>query len=133
MTYHPCVCGHITLQHVNQKDGCKFCPCVKYRKQGRAQKYGARKTTVDGVTFASKKEADYYVKLRFAKMSGMLSYFLRQVPFHLPGGVKYVCDFAEFWHNGQVVFTDTKGFRTRDYITKRKMVEALYPVHINEV
>ena len=96
-------------------------------------KFSAVRTEVDGIKFGSKKEARYYQQLLFAKKSGDLLFFLRQVPFHLAGGVRYLCDFAEFWKNGEVRFVDSKGFRTPMYIAKKKMVEALYPITILEV
>ncbi len=95
-------------------------------------KFGAIRTEVDGEKFSSKKEARYYEQLQLAKKSGDLLFFLRQVPFHLGGGVRYVCDFAEFWANGEVRFVDTKGFRTSMYIAKKKLVEAKYPITILE-
>jgi len=96
-------------------------------------KFGATATTVDGIRFASKAEARYYVGLTVARQSGHLRFFLRQVPFHLPGGVRYICDFVEFWKNGDIKFVDVKGHRTRDFINKKKIVEATYPVEIMEV
>ena len=99
----------------------------------RTSKYNNEKTVVDGFTFASKKEADRYGELLLARRSGDLLFFLRQVPFHLPGGVKYVVDFVEFWKDGIVVFTDVKGFKTPTYRMKKRMVEALYPVKITEI
>lgn len=95
-------------------------------------KYHAEKTIVDGITFASKKEARYYQELCLARTSGQLLFFLRQVPFHLPGGVRYVVDFAEFWKNEPVRFVDVKGFPTATYKIKKKILEACYPVKIIE-
>lgn len=96
-------------------------------------KFNAVRTEVDGVSFSSKKEANYWRELQLAKQSQSLLFALRQVPFHLPGGVTYRVDFAEFWSNGEVRFVDVKGFKTREYINKKKQVEALYPVKIIEV
>lgn len=96
-------------------------------------KYRASPTEIDGVRFASKREARYYESLKLAKISGELTFFLRQTPFHLPGGVKYVCDFVEFWKNGDVRFVDCKGFKTDMYKVKKKLVEATYPIEILEV
>lgn len=96
-------------------------------------KFNAQRTEVNGESFASKREARYYEQLRLAIRSGDLLFTLRQVPFHLPGGVVYRCDFAEFWKNGEVRFTDVKGYRTREYLNKKKQVEALYPIQILEV
>jgi len=96
-------------------------------------KYNARPTELDGIRFSSKREAKYYSDLLLAQRSGDLLFFLRQVPFHLPGNVRYVCDFAEFWKSGEVRFSDIKGFRTPMYILKKKQVEAIYPIKILEV
>lgn len=95
-------------------------------------KFNATRTECDGISFASKREARYYQQLCLARSAGDLLFFLRQVPFHLPGGVRYVVDFAEFWKSGEVRFVDTKGFKTESYKAKRKMVMALYPVEILE-
>lgn len=45
--------------------------------------------------------------------------FLRQVPFHLPGGVKYLADFVVFTASGVVEVVDVKGVRTTEYKIKR--------------
>jgi hypothetical protein len=94
-------------------------------------------TEVDGVKFQSKKEARYYQQLCLARRSGDLLFFLRQVPFHLPGGVRYLVDFIEFWKDGkggiETRFVDVKGMRTPIYILKKKQVEALYPIEILEM
>ncbi len=95
-------------------------------------KFHAVRTEVQGVTFSSKKEARYWQGLELAKQSGDLLFALRQVPFHLPGGVKYVVDFCEFWKNGEVRFVDVKGFKTPMYLLKKAQVETLYPIKILE-
>lgn len=97
-------------------------------------KYFATSCEVDGLRFDSKKEAAYYVKLKLRRASGEVVQFLRQVPFHLPGGVKYVCDFLEFRADGSVAFVDTKGVLTESFKAKRRMVEELYsPIKIEIV
>ena len=85
---------------------------------------------VDGITFDSKREAEYYVGLKLRKAAGSILYFLRQVAFDLPGGTKYRCDFLEFWADGTVHIVDVKGYETKDFIRSKKQVEALYPVKI---
>lgn len=96
-------------------------------------KYNAKKTDVDGIRFDSKKEAKYYQELKLRQMSGEIVFFLRQVPFYLPGGVTYRVDFQEFHTDGTVHFVDVKGMRTQSFIAKKKIVENLYPVKIEEV
>ena len=96
-------------------------------------KFRAIATEHDGIRFASKKEGRRYLELKQLKSVGDIAFFLRQAPFHLPGNVKYVVDFVIFWACGDVTFEDVKGFRTPQYITKKKLVEALYPIQITEV
>ena len=93
-------------------------------------KFNAVRTEVDRIKFASKKEAAYYSELKLRQKAGEIIFFLRQVPFHLPGGVKYVVDFCEFHKDGTVHFIDVKGIETPMFKLKRKQVEALYPVEI---
>lgn len=104
--------------------------------QGRRMirhKFNARKTECDGIKFSSRKEAMRYNQLKAAQTAGEVLFFLRQTPFHLPGGVKYVCDFVIFYADGRVTFEDAKGFKTESYKAKKRMVEALYPIEIEEV
>lgn len=96
-------------------------------------KFNAKPVNEDGIHFASTKEYNYYKQLMLARQSGDLLFFLRQTPLHLPGNVKYVVDFVEFWKNGDVRFSDVKGMRTSIYLLKKKQVEALYPFQITEV
>ena len=97
-------------------------------------KYGARRTEVDGIRFDSRKEARYFRQLRMRQGTGEILFFLRQVPFHLPGGVRYVVDFAEFHADGTVHFVDVKGMETAQFKSKKKMVEDIYsPVKIEIV
>lgn len=95
-------------------------------------KFNAIPTTVDGIRFASKKESRVYEDLCMRRAAGEIVFFLRQVPFHLPGGVRYVVDFVTFNADGTVHFCDAKGMRTQLYLTKKKLVEAHYPIKIEE-
>jgi hypothetical protein len=105
-----------------------FKPCVRPR-----HKFGAVRCERDGKRFPSKLEARYYDRLRILQNSGQVLFFLRQIPFDLPGSTKYVCDFQVFYSNGDISFVDTKGKDTALSLTKRQMVEDLYPVTIEIV
>ena len=94
-------------------------------------KFNAIPVEFDGIRFDSKKEGRYYNELKM-RLKGDVLFFLRQVPFDLPGGVKYRVDFEVFYKDGTVEFIDVKGHRTKDYIMKKKMVESIYPVKIIE-
>lgn len=95
-------------------------------------KFNAKRTELDGIKFPSKREARCYQTLCLRKQAGDIVFFLRQVPLHLPGGVRYVVDFVTFDADGSVHFIDSKGMRTNQYITKKKIVEATYPIVIEE-
>jgi hypothetical protein len=99
-------------------------------KKYMRHKFNAARTERDGLSFSSKLEAAYYDKLKLFQSAGKVLFFLRQVPFHLPGGVRYVVDFQVFYADGTVEFVDVKGMETPEFIAKKKMVEALYPVEI---
>lgn len=90
-------------------------------------KYGAIRCESDGIKFPSKLERAYYEKLKLLVKAGEVCYFLRQPLFDLPGGVQYRADFQEFWADGTIRYVDCKGVETKDFVMKKKMVEALYP------
>ena len=96
-------------------------------------KFRAKPCTEDDIKFSSQKERQRYRELKLLKKSGEILFFLRQVPFHLQAGVKYVCDYLIFWTNGEVTIEDVKGVKTDMYILKKKMVEATYPITITEI
>ena len=100
----------------------------------RPSKYGAQLKKVDGITFHSKKEANYYRYLIQARdKAKTVHYFLRQVPFDLGGGTKYRVDFVVFYTDGRIEYIDVKGYETPDFKRSKKQVEALYPVEISVV
>ena len=102
-----------------------------HRAMRLKHKYNAVRTELDGIKFDSKKEGNYYLSLKLRKQAGDIVQFLRQVPFHLPGGVVYRVDFQEFWADGSVHFIDVKGMQTSEFKAKKKMVEQLYaPIEI---
>ena len=93
----------------------------------RNGKYNAVARTIDGIRFQSKLEANRYLELKLLQKAGEIIRFHRQVPFDLPGGIRYICDFLIIWKDGKITYEDVKGFETRAFKDKKKMVEALYP------
>ena len=93
-------------------------------------KFRASPSDEDGIRFASKKERAYYRVLKLRQKSGEVLFFLRQAPFHLPGNVRHVIDFIEFWMDGTVHFVEIKGFDTPLGKLKRKQVMDLYPINV---
>lgn len=82
---------------------------------------------VDGIRFPSKAEGAYFTWLRWRQSVGDVRYFLRQVPFHLPGPTTYRVDFMVVDDAG-VHYVDVKGRVLDAFKRNKKQVEALYPV-----
>lgn len=96
-------------------------------------KYRAKQVSDNGLKFHSKAEHKFYRDLLLLKKSGEVIFFLMQVPMHLTAGIKYYVDFVVFESNGEVRFIDVKGFETKEFKMKKKMVEALYPIEIEVI
>lgn len=100
-------------------------------------KYGNRITVVDGKKFGSQHEADYYFSVLWPRwMAGELVLLARQVPFDLPGGIKYIADFVTVDAAGRVEVIDAKSAITkknRTYIDKKKQMKAIWGIEILEV
>lgn len=98
-------------------------------------KYGAVKTQVDGITFASKKEARRYTELKLLERAGQIRNLELQPRFDfIINGVNcgfYKADFRYFEGQKRIV-EDCKGMRTPIYALKSKLVRALYNVEILE-
>lgn len=96
-------------------------------------KFHAVRNEHDGIKFPSKKEGRYYEELKLRQKNGEVVFFLMQVPFRLPGGVTYRCDFQVFKSDGTVEFIEVKGFETESWKIKHKQVEDLYPIKITVI
>lgn len=112
-------------------------------------KYHNRKvTTFDGIEHASQKEANRWCELKLLERAGKIHNLDRQVKFTLiPAqyeceGIKrklierecaYIADFVYADENGHRIVEDTKGFKTKEYVIKRKLMLYVYHVKIKEV
>lgn len=106
----------------------------EYQKnKEKRSKYGAVKTSVDGQTFDSQKEADYYCELKLRLQCGDIKGFCLQPIFILAPNLKYKADFIVFNNDGTSEIIDTKGFKTKEYIAKKKVLEDKYKLKIKEV
>ena len=103
----------------------------------KRSKYGNRKVVVDGMKFDSRKEVDYYLGVLLPLWkAGELKLLARQVPFDLPGGIRYIADFVAVDREGAVRVIDTKSEATRRirvYINKKKQMRAIWKIEIEEV
>ncbi len=106
-------------------------------------KYRNKRTEVDGIAFASKREASRYEVLRLAEKAGLIKGLQTQVRFRMEvNGVKicdYVADFvymdkfsrpgADPWKR---IVEDSKGYRTPVYLLKKKLMAAIHGIEIRE-
>ena len=99
----------------------------------KKSKYRANKTSVDGHTFDSKKEAEYYCELKLRLQGKEINGFCLQPTFMLAPGLKYKADFIVFHNDGTSEIIDTKGFKTKEYIAKKKVFEDKYNMKITEI
>lgn len=97
------------------------------QKEGTRHKFNAEQVIVREQRFDSKAESKYNDHLEELKALGEVLFFLRQVPFHMPGRQKYICDFQVFWRCGRVTFEDRKGAVTPEFASKMRMMEESYP------
>lgn len=99
----------------------------------KRSKYNAKKTESDGITFDSKKEAARYDQLKLLKKANEIGDVIRQYPFTLPGNITYKCDFLYYDHKAKAfIVEDCKGFRTKEYLMKKKLMKECLGIEIKE-
>lgn len=115
------------------------------RVRGRGQKYGNHKVTINGQTFDSEKEGKRWWELQVLERAGEIFELRRQVKYELippqfdekgkllEQSCVYKADFAYLDKTGNLIVEDTKGFKTRDYVIKRKLMLKVYGIRIKEV
>lgn len=120
-------------------------------------KYHSRKVTVDGDTYDSMKEYRRFKELSLLERAGAIRNLKRQVKYVLipaqreftteidkKGNFKkgkllerecaYIADFVYLdMSTGRMTVEDTKGFKTKDYIIKRKLMLWVHGIRIKEV
>lgn len=99
-------------------------------------KYNNIKTVIDGISFASKREATRYSELKLLERGKCISDLRLQVPYVLiesqKGGIrkelpmKYIADYV-YWDIEQEaeIIEDVKGMKTDVYKIKRKLMKQM--------
>lgn len=98
-------------------------------------KYHNRKTEYEGIEFASQKEATRWAELRLLENAMQIRNLRRQVHYDLVVNGIRVCGYiADFVYDDfkKVVVEDVKGYCTREYKLKRKLMKACHGVEILE-
>lgn len=101
-----------------------------------ANKFGARKVTIDNHTFDSIAESKYYEQLKWMLQAKQIKAFKLQPRFLLLESFKkngktfkkteYVADFEIHNLDGSIEIVDVKGHETRDFLIKKKLFEHRY-------
>ena len=131
----------------------------RWKRTAKTNKYNAKKVSVDGIEFDSKKEARRYQELLLLQKAGEIYMLERQKVYELlpaqrepdtvgkRGGVikgklleravESVADFVYTNKNGETVVEDVKGFREGGayavFVLKRKLMLYRYGIKIIEV
>lgn len=98
----------------------------------KSNKYNARKTTVCGRTFDSRREAEVYLELLAQKQAGEIVRIGFQPSYTLLAGFKdntgkkqkpitYTADFFVTFADGHSEVIEVKGVKTRDYQLRKKL------------
>lgn len=117
----------------------------------KGNKYCAKRTG----GHASKKEHERANELKLMQRAGLISNLREQVPFELipaqygecgtdlkgkpvrvcvEKSCKYIADFVYTDNEtGQTIVEDTKGFRTKEYVIKRKLMLYVHGIMIREI
>lgn len=94
-------------------------------------KYRAVPTVIDGIKFASKKEARRYSELKLLERAGDIKNLKRQVRYKLNMPTVYVADFEYEWkHGGGKVTEDVKGYATREFKRKARLMKEQYGIEV---
>lgn len=121
------------------------------------QKYGNKKIDYLGEKFDSKKELNRWFELKMLEQGGVIYNLKRQVHFELipnqykivekvlkNGNIKqehklierkceYIADFVYKNDKDETIVEDAKGFRTPEYIIKRKLMLQKYNIEVQEI
>jgi len=107
-------------------------------------KYKNKKMVVDGIIFDSVKEKNRYLTLKLYEKVGAIKDLELQVKFELQPAfsvngkrirkIEYIADFVYYDNNAKKqVVEDVKGYRTKEFLLKRKLFAYKYGFEISEV
>jgi hypothetical protein len=112
---------------------------MKSTKRGRFPVAPKAERTIDGIVFASKRQAKRYVQLKTLEKSGVISHLEREPEFKVSINGHHYCryraDFAYF-HDGKRVIEDVKSSGTAKdaaYRLRKRAAELQFFIQVREV
>jgi len=108
----------------------------KMRLTVNKNKYRNTRVSYDGRQFDSKRECEVYKRFAAALKGGAISELECQKRYRILVEGMHVCTYvADFWvkyPNGEVEVWDAKGFKTKEYLLKKKLMKAVYDINVRE-
>jgi hypothetical protein len=105
-------------------------------KPKKNSKYNAKKVKIDNILFDSKLEGNRYIELKQLLSLGVISDLETHKKYPLiVNGLEVTTYEADFVYkkDGVEIIEDTKGFLTKEYKVKKKLMKAVYDKDIVEV
>ncbi|MGQ4813059.1 DUF1064 domain-containing protein [Agrobacterium vitis] len=114
----------------------------KNREKKRGNKYGAKRTTVDGIAFDSKRESEVYRDLKTLERAGRISGLVLQRKFELIvknletddseiiGTYRADFCFIDYDQDGRLRVIDVKGVITKDFRRVQKIMKAAHGIEV---
>ena len=120
----------------------------RFGQKPKARKYKNEPIEIDGHKFPSLHEANRYCELVLMQNAGKIFNLRVQVRYELiptqyedrfrkkgviERSVTYIADFTYNNEDRELIVEDAKGYRTREYIIKRKLMLWVHKIRIKEV
>lgn len=103
-------------------------------RKPKINKYGAKKTEIDGVVFSSKREAKRYADLKTLMRAGEILCLTLQPSYDIVINSIKICtvklDFEYLTKAGKKITEDSKGFDNPLSKLKRKLVKAQHGIDV---
>lgn len=100
-------------------------------------KYGNRRTEYNGTWYDSQKEADHAKDLDALRNAvnprDRVVSVERQTKYDLVIRTSYIADFVVTYADGRTEVQDVKGYRTREYLRKRREMRKQHGIEITEI
>ncbi|RVL60383.1 MULTISPECIES: DUF1064 domain-containing protein [Sinorhizobium] len=122
----------------DRMSAAEFRAIQKADQPERPSKYRNKKTTVDGIKFDSKREAQFYSSLKQLERAGQVYEVELQKPYALTVNGQLVCTYkADFAFYGAIQkrnrVVDVKGVATKDFVIKKKLMRAVFGIDVEVV